>query len=154
MKRGVIFAIICLILFSFVMIAGCGKGQLPPANKEVIAICKLIDQGKSVGEILEAYDRAAQKYPRFSYLWQEKGDYLSRIGRYNDAVEAYKQALLTVRSSTTSDVESAEIWIDIGKALEMQKKYEEALSAYEEAYKVFSRSDDVITAIDRMQNKI
>ena len=78
------------------------------------------------GEALAAYDRALAIDEKQAWVWNNKGNALNGLKRYEEALVAYDRALAL-------DPNVANAWNNKGNALHNLKRYEEALAAYDRA---------------------
>lgn len=61
--------------------------------------------------------------------WKEKGDNLETLGRYDEAIDAYKKAIAI-------DPDDKASWNNMGNALDDLGRYNEAIEAYDQALKI------------------
>jgi tetratricopeptide (TPR) repeat protein len=79
--------------------------------------------------ILSAVLMASAQCQQSAEDWFNKGTILGFQGKYDEAIEAYDEAIRL-------DPSYAEIWVNKGLAFRNQGKYDEAIKAYDEAIKL------------------
>jgi len=77
-------------------------------------------------DILASYDKALQINPDNIDAWNDRGNYLQKLGRYQEAISAYDRAIQV-------NPEFAWAWYNRGLVLEQLGRYEEALDSYDKA---------------------
>jgi tetratricopeptide (TPR) repeat protein len=77
-------------------------------------------------DILASYDKALQINPDNIDAWNDRGNYLKKIGRYQEAIAAYDQAIQV-------NPKFGWAWYNRGNALQALGRYEEALDSYDKA---------------------
>ena len=78
-------------------------------------------------EAMQWWNRMLDKYPQKEQVWHEMGSIYAKLGRYDDAVEAYKRSISLRKRPRFTDCEDAisqiyEIQGNITGAIEMQRQ--------------------------------
>lgn len=107
--------------------------QIKPNSDWLLSLrCGLIEQmGRKPEEVLAAYDKALQFQPKRrtfiqSGLWISRGNFLVKLGRYEEAISSFEKAIKIIPVNPES-------WHLRGFALAKLKRYQEALVDYEKA---------------------
>jgi tetratricopeptide (TPR) repeat protein len=74
----------------------------------------------------EPFDQRLKKEAKLAIVWYNKGVTLSKLGRYDEAIDAYDQALLINPNYSSA-------WNNKGVLLSKLGKYDEAIDAYDQA---------------------
>ncbi|UEC43178.1 MAG: putative Chitosanase [Methanothrix sp.] len=74
--------------------------------------------------------------PSLAITWINKGNKLNDQGKYDDAIEAYEEAIRLDPSSSVARSNLAITWNNKGNKLNDQGKYDDAIEAYEEAIRL------------------
>jgi len=90
---------------------------------------------RNAEEAATAYERITLLQPKYFTFYYEKGDHLKQLGRYEDALVAYNQA---IRLSTDKE-DTALACEEKGEILCQLKRYDEALRAYKRAIRLVPR---------------
>ncbi len=75
---------------------------------------------------IDCYDQSLELDSKYSFTWGNKGNSLSRLGRYDEALTCYDKAL-------ELDPKNAVAWSNKGISLGSLGRYEEALTCHEKA---------------------
>ena len=70
-------------------------------------------------QVIAYFDRAIEMDPGFAMAWNEKGNYLDLIGKFDEALSCYDSAL-------TIEPDDAEIWFNKGLTLKKVGREKEA----------------------------
>ena len=89
---------------------------------------------RSLEDIVTLSNQWVEKYPHFLKGWQKLGYSLLRLGRYEEAIASYDQAI-----KFKPDKDAA--WYNRGIALVNLGRYEDAIASYDQAIK-FKPDDD------------
>ena len=106
--------------------------ELNPNDKEtlnaigVVYLLKLEDYARAI----EFLQKALKQDKNYSEAWNNLGVAYERMGKYNEAIEAYKTALL---NTFYRNPEKA--FNNLGRVYYRNKKYDDAVDAYKEAIK-------------------
>ena len=82
-----------------------------------------------------AYDRALEMDPDNSFIWDNRGVALSRIGLMEESEESFEFALEIEPSNTQA-------WSNLGVTLASQRRFEEALNSFDQAVKLNENNDE------------
>jgi tetratricopeptide (TPR) repeat protein len=80
-------------------------------------------------QVIEFFDRAIKMDPGYAMAWNEKGNYLDRIGKLDEALSCYDTALKI-------EPEDAEIWFNKGLTLKKVGREEDAVSCINRGIKL------------------
>jgi tetratricopeptide (TPR) repeat protein len=72
-------------------------------------------------QVIEYFDRAISMEPGYAMAWNEKGNYLDLVGKFNEALTCYDTALKL-------EPEDAEIWFNKGLTLKKIGREKDAVS--------------------------
>ena len=89
---------------------------------------------KKYWDAIAAYDQALKLNPQYHYAGVGKGNAYYELGQYKDAVAAYDKALEI--PSPTRETDKYGTWNYKGKALLADKRYEDALNAFNQAIEI------------------
>ena len=78
--------------------------------------------------------------PSLAITWNNKGNKLNDQGKYDDAIEAYEEAIRLDPSSAIARSNLAITWNNKGNKLNDQGKYDDAIEAFEEAIRLDPKS--------------
>jgi tetratricopeptide (TPR) repeat protein len=76
---------------------------------------------ESPERVLEHFDRALSTAPMYAAAWNEKGNFLDSMGRFNEAISCYDRSLKI-------DPGNSEVWFNKGLTLRKMGKENEAFS--------------------------
>lgn len=113
-------------------------GQLAPA--EANALISQANAAMAARQWQQAADTLGKLIaldPRWEYF-QQRGDALANLGRYEDALEAYDKALAGEQADRKTpgvgtDAAQSQLWIRKGNAFLKLKRTDEAITAYTQA---------------------
>ena len=152
-SKGVFYVAYIATIFDFSKIRRSGKlssGEYPQYSiepdgwiREVIVgyvaadLSRLIDVGyiTPTPDIVDikypivCFDKAIEINPKYADAWDMKGDYLYKIGRYQEAVNCCDKIL-------EINPKYAGAWINKGNALSDLGRYEEAIRCYDKALEI------------------
>jgi len=77
-----------------------------------------------------AFDKVTELNPNSTLAWTNKGELLNKLGRHQEALDAYEAAL---QNSSLSAMESARASRGKGNSLELMGRHEEAMKAYKDS---------------------
>ena len=83
--------------------------------------------------ILEYFDRAIAAHPVYAMAWNEKANFLSHLGKYEDAIQCYDKAIKL-------DPGLSEAYYNKGMTLKKMGKTKEAEPCIEYGVKLSSKS--------------
>src|SRR5262245_15534144 len=148
-------------------------GQVPNYNAKILAEIdelkqKLANSGDEpltyyqIGELylrigqlpdsIAAYEHAVQIRPDFAAAHYRLGWSYSNMGKYDQALEAQKQALVYADNHLFKlTVSKAEAQFAVGWNLYFLKRYDEAIAAYQETLQFDSGYEDALYEIGRVQ---
>jgi len=72
----------------------------------------------------QSFENAIESNPNYAMAWNNKGNVLSALHRYNDAVDCFERA-------TDIDPNYFDAWNNKGNALAQLLSYEDAIYSYE-----------------------
>jgi tetratricopeptide (TPR) repeat protein len=84
-------------------------------------------------KIVEYFDRAIEAHPVYAMAWNEKGNFLSYLGKYEEAVQCYDKAIKL-------DPGLSEAYFNKGMTLKKMGKIQEAEPFIEHGVKLSSKS--------------
>jgi len=125
--------------------------QLDPQNKEAWNWkgAVLDTRLNRSDEALLAYDKAIQLHidcttpsnnESFSNAWIGKGTALAKLGRLNESMEAFDEAI------KLNPQNAAFVWLSKGEALNESGRYNEAVKAYDEVIELSPKSNEALIA--------
>lgn len=74
-------------------------------------------------------DRVVNLKPNYDLAWALKARILEKMGHWDEALQAYKKALLC-------NIEDVELWLGLGLALFNLERHDEEMEAYDQALKI------------------
>jgi tetratricopeptide (TPR) repeat protein len=96
------------------------------------------DDQRKYNESLQAYDKAIEVANKnktmLAEAWYGKGDVLIRMGKDDEALQAYENAIDLNQSCAIA-------WVGKAFALSRLKRYDEALMAYDRAFELYTSED-------------
>lgn len=88
---------------------------------------------KRYEEAVEIYEQALQVKPNAGYIWQQRGEALKRLNRYEDARISYNKAI----EFSANPIARYQAFNCQGALLFELKRYEEAIAAYNHSLALF-----------------
>jgi superkiller protein 3 len=91
-------------------------------------------------EAIKAYDKAIEINPQYGMAWGGKATALSLLGRHNESLDAFNEAIETWPANDTERI--SELWAFKGNTLQMAGRPKEAFEAYDEAIRIYPQNFD------------
>jgi tetratricopeptide (TPR) repeat protein len=109
---------------------------------------------KQHAKAIECYDKAIERTPEFAAAWNNKGNSLGRLSRYEEALSCLDKAI-------ELDPEFATAWNNKGNSLNSLGRYEEALNCLDEAIELdpeyagaWNNKGNVLYRLDRYEEAL
>jgi tetratricopeptide (TPR) repeat protein len=84
---------------------------------------------KAYGDAIAAYECALLQKPTACYAWQQRGEVLKRLHRYEEAISSYRKAL----EVGGNPIARYQAWNGLGALFFTIERYEESIFAYKQA---------------------
>ncbi|MEW5856764.1 MAG: tetratricopeptide repeat protein [Cyanobacteriota bacterium] len=120
------------------------KRNIPPETVAASSAPKTAEDWLKVGndlfvsqryqKAIDAYDKAIQIKPDFTWAWYNRGVALWYLKQYQEAIASYDKAIQ--ENGEWGNLSPAEAWTDRGEALRKLQQYEKAIASYDKAIQI------------------
>jgi tetratricopeptide (TPR) repeat protein len=107
--------------------------QLQPRSEVWLNLAKLLEEAQLFEAIIALYDQKLKTQPEDPNIWNRRGSILQKLERDNEAKISFEQVITNCNRILKGKPDNADIWFQKGLALTHMHKYDDAITAYNQA---------------------